>query len=42
MEKNQVRKFADLLRKVINPDGPTGQWFYDSNRTGGSKANGEL
>ena len=33
-EKNRVQKFARLLRKVINPDGSTGQWFYDSNRTG--------
>ena len=33
-EKNRVRVFAGLLRKVINPNGSTGQWFYDSNRTG--------
>ncbi len=32
MEKRQVRKFSDLLRNVINPNGATGQWFYDSKR----------
>jgi hypothetical protein len=34
LEKTKVRKFAGLLRKVINRDGSTDQWFYDSKRAG--------